>query len=336
MDQRRNPEIRHATVTVSAPARLHLGFLDLSGALGRRYGSLGLATDGFRTRIGVRPAAQVAARGPSAERARRCALRLQEGLGLRQGVDITVHEAIPEHLGLGSGTQMSLAVGTAMARIYGLDADTGAIAALTERGARSGIGVGSFDHGGFLVDGGRGDVDRSPPVIARLPYPEDWRVVLLLDVRSQGVHGQQEVEAFRRLPPFPPGQGANLCRLALMQVLPSLAERDLAPFAAGVAELQRVVGDHFAPAQGGRFTSPAVAEGLAWAEQLGFVGVGQSSWGPTGFVLTDSEEAAQALVTAARARFGELSPLRWRIVSGCNRGSQITTGPLVESLRNAR
>jgi len=263
-------------------------------------------------------------------------LRVQEALGLPQGVDITVHEAIPEHLGLGSGTQMSLAVGTAIARIYGLGADTGAIAALTERGARSGIGVGSFDQGGFLVDGGRGSADRSPPVIARLTYPEDWRVVLLLDVRGQGLQGKQELEAFRRLPPFPSERAAELCRLALMQVLPALAERDLHPFASGIAELQRVVGDHFAPAQGGRFTSPAVADGLAWAEQRGFVGVGQSSWGPTGFVLTDSEAAARSLVTAARARFGELSPLRWRIVKGCNRGSQITTGPLVESLRNAR
>ena len=138
MEQRRASEIRHAVVTVSAPARLHLGFLDLSGALGRRFGSLGLAIDGFRTRIGVRPSAEITATGTSAERARRCALRLQEVLGLPHGVEITVHEAIPEHLGLGSGTQMALAVGTAMARIYGLGADTGAIAALTERGARSG------------------------------------------------------------------------------------------------------------------------------------------------------------------------------------------------------
>jgi len=328
--------LRHTTVTISAPARLHLGFLDLSGALGRRFGSLGLAIEGFRTRIDARAAAQVSVTGASAERARRCALQLHKALGLRQGVEITVHEAIPEHLGLGSGTQMCLAVGTAMGRIYGLEANTEAIAAFTERGGRSGIGVGSFDQGGFLIDGGRGSTDRSPPVIARLPFPEDWRVVLLLDVRGQGLHGKQEVEAFRRLPSFPSGQAAALCRLALMQILPALAEQDLPPFASGIAQLQRVVGDHFAPAQGGRFTSPAVADGLAWAEQCGFAGVGQSSWGPTGFVLTDSQAAAEALVVSARQRFGELSPLRWRIVKGCNRGSQITTGPLMESLRTAR
>ena len=29
------------TVRVRAPARLHLGFLDMNGALGRRFGSIG-------------------------------------------------------------------------------------------------------------------------------------------------------------------------------------------------------------------------------------------------------------------------------------------------------
>ena len=46
--------------------------------------------------------------------------------------------------------------------------------------------------------------------------------------------------------------------------------------------------------------------------------------------------SSQALVADARRRFGELSALRWRIVKGCNRGSLITTDPLVESLRSAR
>ena len=36
-------------VDVSAPARLHLGFLDLGGGLGRRFGSLGVAIDGCDT-----------------------------------------------------------------------------------------------------------------------------------------------------------------------------------------------------------------------------------------------------------------------------------------------
>jgi predicted sugar kinase len=144
------------------------------------------------------------------------------------------------------------------------------------------------------------------------------------------------VEAFRQLPPFPREQAAHLCRLALMQILPAVAEARLEPFARGVAEVQRVVGDHFAPAQGGRFTSPAVREVLAWAEAQGFAGVGQSSWGPTGFILTASQAEAEALVGAAQGRFGDVSPVQYRIVTGCNSGGRVSATAPLEQLRKAR
>jgi beta-RFAP synthase len=326
---------RHSGVGVEAPARLHLGFLDLCGDLGRRFGSLGLAIDAFPTRLQVRPAATISATGPSSDRAEHSARRVQQALGLPGGVQISVEEAAPGHLGLGSGTQMCLAVGAAYARLYGVEPDTGHLAEAMGRGARSGIGVGTFDHGGFLLDGGRGSSANAPPLIARMAFPEAWRVVLLLDRRGEGLHGAQELDAFRRLPPFPPERAAHLCRLALMQIMPALAEQDLAPFARGIAELQRVVGDHFAPAQGGRFTSPAVADALAFAEREGFPGVGQSSWGPTGFVLTSDEQQALDLVERLRRRVGDLSPLRFMVVRGCNHGSLIETYPFTESLRKA-
>ncbi|MGH8511817.1 MAG: hypothetical protein ACREU8_10690, partial [Gammaproteobacteria bacterium] len=41
------------TVTVTAPARLHLGFIDMSGDLGRRFGGLGLTLSGIQTRLSV-------------------------------------------------------------------------------------------------------------------------------------------------------------------------------------------------------------------------------------------------------------------------------------------
>ena len=42
-------------VTVSVPARLHLGFLDLNGGLGRRFGGIGLAINQLGTRITIAP-----------------------------------------------------------------------------------------------------------------------------------------------------------------------------------------------------------------------------------------------------------------------------------------
>src|SRR5678809_1634836 len=59
-------------VNVIVPARLHLGFADLHGGLGRRYGSLGISLDTPQTRISLRRSAALSVNGPSAARARRC------------------------------------------------------------------------------------------------------------------------------------------------------------------------------------------------------------------------------------------------------------------------
>ena len=79
-----------------------------------------------------------------------------------------------------------------------------------------------------------------------------------------------------------------------MRLLPAVAEADLGAAGLAIGELQRVVGDYFAPAQGARFTSPDVAEILAWIEGQGSPASGQSSWGPTGFALLPDEGGGRA------------------------------------------
>jgi beta-ribofuranosylaminobenzene 5'-phosphate synthase len=310
-----------ATITIAAPARLHMGFLDMSGDLGRRFGGLGLALSEVRTRLSVQRAKGVSAEGPSSERAARSAATLLEVLGSGQGVRIHVHEAIPEHAGLGSGTQISLAVGAALARLFERDCDLPALAQAMRRGLRSGIGIGAFESGGFVVDGGHGEHTAIPPVIAQMPFPHDWRVIVILDRARHGLNGAAEVLAFKRLAPMTQETAGRLCRLLVMQVLPALAERDFVPFSTGIAAIQDTVGDHFASLQGGRYTSPAVAEVLAWLRAQGLTGVGQSSWGPTGFALCKGPAEAERLVRAARPRWAD--SLTFLVCTAQNRGAEV-------------
>lgn len=327
MDHRRVtiPEPVAESVSVAAPARLHMGFLDPGGGTGRRFGSLGLTLQEPCTRVTVWPAAAVSAAGPSAARAAACARGMLPALGLPGGVHVEVGDAIPEHAGLGSGTQLALAVGTAIARLFGRECGVRDTAALLERGARSGIGIGAFEQGGFLVDGGRGPDTLVPPIISRLAFPPHWRLLLIFDRSRKGVHGGEEKAAFQSLPPFPAEESARLCRLTLMQALPALAEADSAAFGHAITEIQRVVGDHFAAAQGGRFASPAVAVVLAWLQAEGVAGVGQSSWGPTGFAVIGNEVEARRLLHAARARWNE-GPLRFMVCAARNQGGEMLVG----------
>ncbi len=310
-------------VSVEAPCRLHMGFLDLHGGCGRRFASLGLALSTFVTRVVAAPAAQLEAEGPDAVRALRCARRVCTQWGIAPRARLRVERAIPPHAGLGSGSQLALVVGTALTRLHGMDAGPQEIATICERGLRSGVGIGAFERGGFLVDGGRGAGDGPPPVLVRMPLPAQWRVLLVLD-EGHGLHDEHEARAFERLPRFPAEQAAELCRLALMQLLPALVEGDLERFGAAVAEVQRRVGDHFAPVQGGRFASPRVAEALEWMSGRGAVGMGQSSWGPTGFCLIEGAERANALGRAATERFGAHG-LRVHVARGRNHGAVVGT-----------
>ncbi len=314
----------HATATalqVRAPARLHMGFVDLDGSLGRRFGSVGLTLNGLFTTIRVGPSDSLEVSGPDAERARRYATAVSERFQLPPArIDIT--GAIPSHSGLGSGTQLALAVGVALARFHGVTVRSRDVAHLLDRGARGSIGIGSFDGGGFIVDGGRGALDAPPPIVSQMPFPDDWRLVLIFDHATHGLHGAAEKEAFRVLPPYRPGLADRLSRLVLMRALPALAERDIELFGAAINELQHCVGDYFAPAQGGRYTSRLVSEVAEFMAAQGAACIGQSSWGPTGFALAASEQEAQALVASVRARYGQAEGLELMVCAARNEGAQ--------------
>ena len=129
---------RLSGVSVTVPARLHLGFLDLEGGLGRRFGSLGITLEGPFTRIDLAPAAEVTADGPDAERALGHLEQLLDHFDLERGVGLTVEEAIPAHAGLGSGTQLALATGLAVSQLYGIVIEPRAIAQLLDRWLQEG------------------------------------------------------------------------------------------------------------------------------------------------------------------------------------------------------
>jgi beta-ribofuranosylaminobenzene 5'-phosphate synthase len=298
----------------------------LNGGLGRRFGSLGVALEEPLTRVVLTSSPRVQVSGPEADRARRYLNAMLERFGLHDRLNLSVQSSIPAHVGLGSGTQLALSVGMAVSRFFGLGMDAWDVGRLLDRGARSSVGIATFAAGGVVLDGGRGTGDEAPPVLSRFDFPETWRILLLFDHAQTGLHGGAEREAFRRLPPFPADQAAHLCRLMLMVALPGIAEANIRQFGRAISEMQRVMGDHFAPAQGARFLSPRVSEAIAWLESSGASGVGQSSWGPTGFALVASASEAERMLEGLRKRWSSESGLEFAITRGRNRGGDIQGG----------
>ncbi len=331
-------------VRVSAPGRLHLGFLDPSGTLGRRFGSLGLMIEGFETELDIRFASADAltADGPAAEaeldRAAACIALLRRHTALHTPLALRLHRVLPAHAGFGSGTQLALALGRGFARLHGLDLPSAQLAHWLGRGQRSGIGIAGFDEGGLLVDGGPSANGVPAPLLARVAMPAGWRVVVVLDTRLEGLSGAQERLAITSLAPLAQAQAADICHRVLMQVLPGAATADFAAFAAGINRVQDLLGEHFAPAQAGSaWTSAAVGRLMGWmraasrtASGTGHIdtaAIGQSSWGPTGFAILPSAAAAQQQVEAARLAGVVDAGLVLHVVGCRNRGAAISSNP---------
>nr|WP_294506773.1 beta-ribofuranosylaminobenzene 5'-phosphate synthase family protein [uncultured Rhodopila sp.] len=291
-----------ATVTVCCTARLHLGFFDLEGGAGRRFGSIGLLLDQPATRLTARRANETCVSGAEQDRVARYLASMRAHLGLSGHYAVDIGQAMPSHAGLGSGTQLALGVSAALRRLEGLPDDPRGDAQRLERGARSGIGIGLFSQGGLVVDGGRGKRAEPPPLLARMAVPEAWRVLLVLDRDRAGLSGRQERSAFDALAPMDPAVSGAICRLVLMQALPALAEQDLAGFGSAITAIQNHAGDYFAPSQGGRFTSPLVGDAMRVLAEAGATGIGQSSWGPTGFAFAANDSEANRLALNLQQR----------------------------------
>jgi beta-ribofuranosylaminobenzene 5'-phosphate synthase len=293
------------TVVVETAARLHFGVLDLRGSLGRWFGGIGAAAPGPTLRVSAQPARDLAVDGEDAARALEFAQRFQEHFGVRDGVHLHVARALPRHAGLGSGTQLALAVARAMAEVTGVAADVRELACAVGRTKRSAIGTWTFAGGGLVLEGGRRrEGDGVAPLLARIPFPPSWRCVVAVPATDAGISGAEEAEAFAQLPPVSESEVERVAHLVLMGLLPAVAEGDITAFGAALSAVQRITGRWFASAQGGTF-APGLSEDLVRRmPEWGAAGAGQSSWGPTVYGVVDGEHAGAQLADRVREAIG--------------------------------
>ena len=307
-------------VRVEAPARLHLGMLAVAGDGGRRFGGLGVSVSRPAVVLEAQPAEELSVEGAEAERALMFARRCRDVLALPGGARLRVVEAIPLHVGLGSGTKLALAVASALVALHGRTVDAPVLAQAVGRAARSAVGMWTFALGGLVVEGGvRRDAERPAPLLMRHAMPDEWRIVLIVPRAEPGLSGAAEAQAFERLVPSAE-RSAAIAQLVLTSLLPALVERELEEFGGALTRVQQLVGDAFAPVQGGRFhpRAGALVEALL---RGGAAGAGQSSWGPAVYGVVGSEAAGRELARRMEDVVGGEGSVE--LVAFDNRGARV-------------
>lgn len=302
-------------VRVRTGARLHFGPFAVGATLGRRFGGVGLMIDAPGVDLTVSAAASGASTDeiesdPTVRGVIEAALRgyrqtMPDGAALPP-VRLRVDSFIPPHAGLGSGTQTALAVARALSeweqRTNSSSRRTGhAVVAASElarrtgRGLRSGIGIAGFESGGLLLDAGKSSPDGIGALVARLDMPA-WPFVLVTPKDRPGLSGAEEREAFSRLGPMRPELTDRLCRIALLDLAGAVREADFNAASRALSEFGTEVGRYFAPVQGGTLAHPRMRDLAEALRHEGVEGIGQTSWGPTLFVMTADDDAASRLV----------------------------------------
>jgi beta-RFAP synthase len=261
------------------------------------FGGLGVGINQPNIIIEAQNASTLTVTGQETELATALANRFFNAYQVKPAGHIHVKEAIPAHTGLGSGTQLALAIATALAKLNSIKATVPQLAYAMGRAQRTGVGTAIFEKGGFVVDGGKktGEAAGFPPLIYRQPFPDEWRFVTAVPNVKKGLSNSEETSAFKKLPPMHEGEVAKICRLTMLKLLPALAEKDIESFGEALTAIQIVTGNYFAHVQGGTYSNKEVAETLGFIKGLGAYGFGQSSWGPAVYGIVKQEQAQPAL-----------------------------------------
>ena len=283
-------------VKVSAPAHLHTGNFDMTGDLGRLYGTVGFAVDKC-LEIEVSKANAVKAED---EAAYLFTKRFSDAYKLA-GAEVTVKKSIPKFVGMGYHTTLALSIGSALAKLYGLKLTTEEIALTMQRGAITSLGVHAFKVGGFIVEGGFRVKEREkmiPPLIFHQAVPSNWLFVIAIANEPQQKIVKMRVDEdniLRNLKLMPKETSDMLSRIVLVKIIPSMVEGDLKSFGEGLTAFNSELGKFWNEYQCGRtYCHPVVEEAIKIMLRRSTCAC-QTSWGPTIYGIVDRQSEAQAL-----------------------------------------
>lgn len=238
--------------------RIHFGLADMGGASKRMYGGCGISIYAYSVCVDTSKSDsfELQSSGFISNRTRQNLLdSIQKAnlRGLNTNCKMIIHSNIPQHIGLGSSTQIILTALDALANLYNWEINASEIADISGRGRTSLIGISTHYYGGFCVDAGQPyepgfeyepshhPGSRHPSLfIGNWEFPENWEVSLFEATLLPSL--DTSIESAFMLQNAPTEREAGLETIAAIYhgILPSIINSDYDGFAEALKTLNCV------------------------------------------------------------------------------------------------
>ncbi|MBY8983261.1 MAG: hypothetical protein KGD57_09950 [Candidatus Lokiarchaeota archaeon] len=311
-------------IRITTPCRIHLSLIDENGYTGRVDGGFGLMLD--------QPNVIFEATNSAKE------FKIEAHKYYRESIEIINEKAskifktfninnknfhfnlikyYPSHVGLGSKTQLSLAIATSIARLKNLNVTHRELTKIVGRGGTSGIGWKGFLTGGFILDGGHefgigkekesflpssASKSADPALtIFRCDIPENWHFVLAIPNVKKGAYGDEEVSIFKKYAPIPKEEVNEVSHQILMKIIPGLLKNNLDCFGDGLKSIQSIGFKKIEI----NLQNKIVKNLINFMKNYGVKAYGMSSFGPSVIGILESESEAHELLQATKNHLKE-------------------------------
>ncbi|MFO1022453.1 MAG: hypothetical protein U0903_17415 [Planctomycetales bacterium] len=313
-------------VVISTGARLHFGFLSHAPEATRQFGGVGLMVDrpGFKLDVELAAQDEIIAGESYRNKLSECLEQYRQNSPAAKSAALRIElvQQIPQHCGFGSGTQLGMSLAQGIALLTGEQQLSAVeLAQRIGRGKRSALGIHGFQRGGLLVESGKTSAEGIGTLVSRLECPPSWRFLLVRPRSREGLSGNEEVRAFSRLEPMSEETTGQLCRIVLMELLPAVQNVDFEGCSSALQHFGTLIGQYFAPVQGGIFSDPRMNDVATALMRQGVHGICQSSWGPTLAILCRDDAHALQIQQTIQKLGGETPETQ--VVAALNSGAAL-------------
>ena len=158
-----------------------------------------------------------------------------------------------------------------------------------------------------------------------IKWPQDWKIILLFDLKGENIFGENEVNKFKDVNKRYRSMFNYNYSTLFLKILPGIMEKDFKSFAEGIQLIQNNMSEIFYK-NSKKFSSKNINHIFDYLRNKKIMGFGQSSWGPTGFIFCENSKKRNQLLNSIEKyiTLKKLNGVNLVRVNGRNKGKFLT------------